>query len=206
VGEGHDHPARTLAAQLRAERPDVDVSIVDGLEPMGRVVKVVSDDAGRVVFFRGQWLWDLGFWLFARARPTRWFTQTSLTRLGGPGLMRLVRDSAPDVVVSTYPHTTEVLGRMRRSGRLDIPVVSAITDLAGMDYWASRGIDVHLITHPESIEEVRSVAGTGSRIVCVHGLTSPEFLEPLPQPVARAQLGLPESAIWVPAIGESRRL
>lgn len=163
----------------------------DGLEPMGRLVRAVSADAGRVVFFRFQWVWDLGFWFFARSQPTRWFTQAMLTRLGGSGLLRMIDEARPDVIVSTYPNTTEVLGRLRSRGRLEVPVCSAITDLAGMNYWASPGVDVHLITHPESADEVRRIAGPNARIHCVHGLTAPEFLVPLDPAAARARLGLP---------------
>ena len=39
VGEGHDRPARLLDEQLRGERPYVDVTIVDCLPSMGRVVE-----------------------------------------------------------------------------------------------------------------------------------------------------------------------
>ncbi len=191
VGEGHDLPARTLAAQLRAESPTVEVVVADGLEPMGKLVKAISADAGRIVFFRFLWVWDLGFWFFAQARPTRWFSQTLLTRIGGPGLVKLIDGIRPDVIASTYPNTTEVLGRLRRRGRIEIPVCAAITDLAALDYWASPGVDVHLITHPESIDEVLRVAGPNARVSCVHGLTAPEFLVPLDAAVARAQLDLP---------------
>ena len=191
VGEGHDLPARTLAAQLRAESPTVEVVVADGLEPMGKLVKAISADAGRVVFFRFLWVWDLGFWFFAQSPPTRWFSQTLLTRIGSPGLVKLIDDVGPDVIVSTYPNTTEVLGRLRRRGRLEIPVCSAITDLAALDYWACPGVDVHLITHPESIDEVLLVAGPNARVSCVHGLTAPEFRVPLDAAAARAQLDLP---------------
>jgi UDP-N-acetylglucosamine:LPS N-acetylglucosamine transferase len=191
VGEGHDLPARTLAAQLLAESPTVEVVVEDGLEPMGKLVKAISADAGRIVFFRFQWVWDLGFWFFAQARPTRWLSQTLLTRIGGNGLVKLIDDVRPDVIASTYPNTTEVLGRLRRLGRLDIPVCSAITDLAALDYWAGPGVDVHLITHPESIDEVRRVAGPNARVSCVHGFTAPDFRVPLDAAVARAQLDLP---------------
>ena len=71
VGEGHDLPARTLAAQLRAEQPDVDVVTEDCLPAMGRAVAAVSEGAPRVVFYRFQWLWDVGFWVFAGCAPTR---------------------------------------------------------------------------------------------------------------------------------------
>jgi processive 1,2-diacylglycerol beta-glucosyltransferase len=191
VGEGHDLPARTLAEQIRSERPDAEVIIEDALESMGRIVTAFSADAARLVFFRFQWVWDVGFWFFAGFGPTRRGSQALLTRLGGEGLARLIEGVDPDVVACTYPNTTEVLGRLRRSGRIRVPVCAAITDLAAMHYWASPGVDVHLITHPESVAEVREVAGDETRVQCVHGLTAPEFLEPHDQRVARTSLGLP---------------
>src|SRR6185312_4971419 len=89
------------------------------------------------------------------------------------------------------PNVTEVLGRLRRSGRLRAPSIAAITDLAAMHYWASRGIDVHLVTHPESIEEVRAIVGSHGAVHCVHGFTDPAFRAASSQAEARAALGLP---------------
>jgi UDP-N-acetylglucosamine:LPS N-acetylglucosamine transferase len=191
VGEGHDRPAQTLAAQLRLADAEVEVLIEDCLVAMGRAVAAVSEDAARVVFYRSQWVWDLGYWVFAGNRLTRGVSQQLITRVGGPGLMRLIGRVDPDVVVSVYPNVTEVLGRLKRSGRLRLPVVAAITDLAAMHYWASRGVDVHLVTHPESIAEVRSIVGPDATVACVHGFTLPEFREPRAQTAARTRLGLP---------------
>jgi UDP-N-acetylglucosamine:LPS N-acetylglucosamine transferase len=191
VGEGHDRPAQTLAAQLEREEPGVEVVLEDCLVAMGRAVTFISEDAPRVGFYRAQWLWDLGYWVFAENRATRELSQRLLTRVGGPGLMRLIDRIDPDVVVSVYPNVTEVLGRLKRSGRLRRPVVAAITDLAAMHYWASRGVDVHLVTHTESIAEVRSIVGPDALVACVHGFTLPEFREPRTQGDARQRLGLP---------------
>ena len=85
---------------------------------------------------------------------------------------------------------TEVLGRLRREGRIDVPVCAAITDLAALHYWATPGADIHFITHPESIAEVRAspardaecTACTGSRA----GVPRPAAMGE-----ARAALGLP---------------
>jgi len=195
VGEGHDLPARTLAAQLRDERPEVEVVTKDGLVAMGRFITAFSESGPRLVFFRVLWLWDLTFWLFARFAPIRAFGKRLLFRLGGRGMLRLVRAVDPDVVVSVYPQSTEVLGRLRRTGKLDIPVVAGITDLAAMQYWAARGVDLHLITHPESADEVREVAGNETEVRCVHGLTAPEFVEPRDTEEARRSLGLPEGKV-----------
>jgi UDP-N-acetylglucosamine:LPS N-acetylglucosamine transferase len=191
VGEGHDRPAQTLAVQLEREQPGIEVVIEDCLLAMGRAVAFVSEDAARVGFYRFQWVWDLGYWVFAGNGSTRKLSQRLITRVGGPGLLRLIERTDPDVVVSVYPTVTEVLGRLKRSGRLQLPVVAAITDLAAMHYWASRGIDVHLVTHPESIAEVRSIVGPDALVACVHGFTLPEFRERHRQEDARERLGLP---------------
>ncbi len=191
VGEGHDRPARLLAEQLREEAPLADVVVEDCLPAMGRVVAAISEGAPGVVFFRFRWLWDLGFWFFARCGSTRRLTQAALTRLASPGILGLIRTHAPDVIVSVYPNVTEVLGRLRAAGRIDVPFVAGITDLAAMHYWATPGADLHLTTHPESTAEVRAVAGADARVQAVQGFTSLEFLEPRTKLDARAALGLP---------------
>ncbi|HEX4519418.1 MAG TPA: glycosyltransferase [Gaiellaceae bacterium] len=190
VGEGHDAPARRLADQLRAERPDALVETEDCLPAMGRSVSAISEGAARVVFFRFLWLWDVGFWVFARFPLTRRITQWMLVRFGSEGLLRLIASHRPDVVVSVYPNATEVLGRLRKAGRLHVPVCAVITDLAGLRYWATPGADLHLVTHPEAIDEVREIAGTETDVHCVHGFSAPEFLIPRETDEARRALNL----------------
>jgi UDP-N-acetylglucosamine:LPS N-acetylglucosamine transferase len=191
VGEGHDLPARTLANQLRAEAPSVEVVTEDGLRVMGRAFVLLNERAPGVVFFRFQWLWDAAFWVFVAVGPTRRLTQRIIYALGSRGVLRLIHRVRPDVIVSVYPMTTAVLGGLRRKGELDIPVVAGITDLAAMHYWAAPGVDLHLLTHPESEDEVRRVAGEATGVQAVHGLTRPEFSRPCDPGAAREVLGLP---------------
>jgi UDP-N-acetylglucosamine:LPS N-acetylglucosamine transferase len=191
VGEGHDRPARTLAAQLREECPDVEIVTEDGLAAMGRIVSTMGESAPGIVFYKFQWLWDLGFWFFAGFGPTRRGTQALLERVGGGRLLRLIARTRPDAIVSVYPVTTEVLARLRGKGRIGVPVLAAITDLSALRYWAAPGADVHLLTHPESENEVRAITGGGTLVQAVHGLTGPEFARPRSRADARAELGLP---------------
>ena len=191
VGEGHDLPARTLTDQILAEEQGAEVLVEDGLALLGRPFRLVSEQVPGLIFHRARWLYDLGFWLVAGFGPSRRLARRLAIRLGGPPLLRFIEDVEPDVVVSVYPVTTEVLAAVRRSGRLRVPLVAAITDLAMMRWWAAPGVDLHLVTHPESIAEVRAVAGGESRIEVVHGLTRPEFVRPTEPAAARRSLGLP---------------
>jgi processive 1,2-diacylglycerol beta-glucosyltransferase len=201
IGEGHDRPARWLAEQLRLERPDATVVIEDSLAAMGRFVSMISETAPRVVFHRFQWLWDLGFWVFTGPAPARALVQRGLARLGAPGLLRLIDEVRPDVIVSVYPQATEVLARLRQTGRIAVPVVAGITDVAALDYWASPGADVHLVTQPEAIAEVRRIAGSDAEVHTVTGFTDPAFYAPRSRAEARAALGVSEDATLVVVSG-----
>lgn len=196
VGAGHDTPARALEAGLRARRPDARVEIIDALDLMGPLVQGAAEDTLRrtVGSDRLHWVFDLQHLLFARS-PLRAAGQAALQRTAGPRLLDAVTRRRPDVIVSTYPVSTEVLGRLRRAGRLAIPAAGAVTDLASLHYWACRGVDLHLVTHPESLPEVERIAGPGAaRAAC--GLYDDRFLDPPGRDEARLALGLdPDGAV-----------
>jgi processive 1,2-diacylglycerol beta-glucosyltransferase len=193
IGAGHDLPAALLADGIRREQPFAEVVVADGLVAMGGVVHGLVRGGSEAILERLV-IFDVEYWLVSRFRPTRALMGGLSVLVGGRGLLRLVRRTRPDVIVSTYPGTSEILGRLRRMGRLRTPCVSAITDLAALRYWAHPGIDLHLITHAESRAEVARIAGSAADIRHVRGLTRPEFAAPPARAEARERLALPASA------------
>jgi processive 1,2-diacylglycerol beta-glucosyltransferase len=175
---------------LLAARPDAVVETRDGIAEAGGIVqKLVGQEAPLQKRWLN-WFFDLEYWVLFRVAPVRGFITWLGSRIGRPIVQRIIAETRPDVIVSTYPGTTEVLGRMRRWGDVQVPVVSAITDLSALRMWASRGVDLHLVTHAESEPEVRTIAPE-SRVVWVRGMTSAEFDTPVDQRAARAALDLP---------------
>ena len=190
IGEGHDLPARAVAREFTDEDPDAQVSIVNGLPAMGGVLTKVLRENSAFMFQFIPWWFDFQYRLFMKVAPTRWLARTLLRLLGSRGLMRLIRSHDPDLIVSTYPGVTCVLGELRRRGTLDVPCYSSITDLAGLHFWAHPGIDLHFITHPESAEEVEKIAGPGS-LRWAKPPTSSSFLAFRERGEARRALALP---------------
>jgi processive 1,2-diacylglycerol beta-glucosyltransferase len=146
------------------------------------------------VLRRLPWLFELQYWLITTFPPTIWLAQRLGVWLGGRGMVRLLGAARPDVVVSTYPGATEVLGRLREAGRVEVPMAAAVTDLAALRYWAHRAFELHLVIHAESADEVASVIGRREGIRHVRGLVRPEFEHPPSRAQARASLGLPAEA------------
>ncbi len=196
IGEGHDLPARVIKADLEAELPEATVEIDNGLEAMGKLVSAVVRGGSRFTFRWANWLFDAQYWLITKFGPTRWLAHHLMYLLGARGLVRMINRHEPDVVISTYPGTTAVLGMLRQNRRLEVPVQSAITDLAGLRYWAHPGVDLHYVTHPESIEEVEKLAGPGS-VEWARPPISPAFLMPRTRRDAREALDIPAHARMV---------
>jgi UDP-glucose 4-epimerase len=190
IGEGHDLPARAVAREFKDEDPDAQISIVNGLPAMGPVLTRVLRENSQFMFRWVPWWFNFQYLLFMYFTPTRWLSRRLLTAFGRRGLMRLIRAHDPDLIVSTYPGVTAVLGELRRKGRLDVPCYSSITDLAGLHFWAHPGIDRHFVTHPESIEEVERIAGEGS-VIWAKPPTSTGFLAARARADARRALSLP---------------
>ena len=182
IGEGHDLPARVLADGLT--KRGADVTIEDGLNAMGPLLDRAAAGGARVMSYRGRALLDLEYVFAARFPPSRAAAKALLARVGRPGLVELIERTRPDAIVTTYPGANGPLAWLRRHGRLDVPVISAITDLSSLHYWAMPGIDAHLIVHPESAAEVRRIA-PDSEIVAVRGLTRPGFYDLPPRTTER---------------------
>jgi UDP-glucose 4-epimerase len=193
IGEGHDLPARIIKADLEEEVPGVEVEIANGLDAMGRLCAAVLRSGSRVTFRWMPWLFDVQYWLITKFAPARWLFHHIGYLVGGRGLMKLIAERHPDTVISTYPGVTAVLGMLRENRRLDIPVQSAITDLAGLRYWAHPGVDLHYVTHPESIEEVERLVGPGT-VEWVRPPISRDFLMPRTRRDAREALDVPAHA------------
>ena len=139
IGAGHDLPAALLADAIRVRENAADVVVLDGLAAGGRAARAVARGGAEVVLERAPVIFDAEYWLIARWSLTRRVAGRLAMALGARGLLATIARIGPDVIVSTYPGTSEVLGRLRRSGRVTVPCVSAITDLAALHWWAHLG-------------------------------------------------------------------
>src|SRR5579862_788588 len=189
-GEGHATAARVLERDLR-ER-GAEVVVVDAMERgLGRLIPLVSRDAYHLQTRLLRWSYGLEYFLFTRVPPVRWIGRRGLSTFAGRPLRRLIRKVDPDVVVSTHPAVTNVLGFLRRRGRLRLPVVATITDFGVHPLWSHRGVDLHLVMHEAVVPDVEKVAGLGSAAV-VAPIVAPEFSRNGERRAARRGLGLPE--------------
>lgn len=162
VGEGHLAAARVVADDLRAAAPLTEVTTLDALELLGPVLRLLLRDAYRAQLRYLPWVFALLFTLFLRVRLLRSAGRLLLAVFAGRRMQTALEALSPDLVISTYPAATSVLGTLRRRRRLDIPAYATVTDLGGVQFWAHRGIDLHLVMHPKLVALVEREVGAES--------------------------------------------
>jgi processive 1,2-diacylglycerol beta-glucosyltransferase len=188
VGEGHIAAGRAISEGL--EELGIRPTVCDGLAALGRLPRHVIRNGYRFQLRVAPATYSATYWIGAHVAPVRTLGAWALGQVGRRGLRRLVRRHRPDVIVSTHPAITCVLGRMRLRRQLAVPVCATITDLADFAFWSHPGTDLHLVTHPRAIERVERFAGGGSA-AHVGPIVSRRFLEIREPGEARRALGLP---------------
>ncbi|MBO0731629.1 MAG: glycosyltransferase, partial [Acidimicrobiaceae bacterium] len=203
MGAGHDGAARELASRIAEAGHDVEVRdfLDSGPLHMGAALRrgyefelrhaPAAYDATYRFWHRAPWLCPLVAWLVAalsRRRVLRWVGASRLRRTRLSSSQTAAR--AADVVVSTYPLATLALGRLRRQGRLRVPVVNFITDFGVHPLWVHKGVDVNLAVHRRPAEVASSRSGRPS-LAC-GPVVSSAFHRPSPEErsLARARFGL----------------
>jgi processive 1,2-diacylglycerol beta-glucosyltransferase len=192
VGEGHIAAARAIVAELEDEDAELEIVLVDALDGIGHVLRFILCDLYHWQFGHVARVYGLFYRLLERSSLCRGIGQLALVSFGSRPLLRMIEQIDPDIIVSTHPPVTCVLGHLRRSDRIREPVVATITDLDGLGFWVHPGADLHLVMHESCVAQVERLAGLGSAR-CARPLLTPAFREPTTRAQARRALGLPEA-------------
>jgi processive 1,2-diacylglycerol beta-glucosyltransferase len=186
MGAGHDGAARELVSRLHDEGHDAEMRDFVLAAPLhlGRFIRSAYEFQMRHM----AWTYDLTYRLWyllpflcpPLAQVLAWTT--------GRNVQRWATDYRADVVVSTYPLSSTVLGELRARGKLDVPVVNFITDFGVHPLWVHPHTDLNLAVHPRPALEASTRSGRPA--IATGPMVSPRFRLLQDREATRAVLGL----------------
>ncbi len=178
-GEGHVRAAQALAAAVERLDPGRPVRIVDYFEyvspAMNRLARrLYVGSVRRVPLLYGKW------YNATRAIPEDSLIQRTLDHYRVDSLRRLLDDTRPAAVVSTFPIPAGVLSTLRRERGYDVPSAVAVTDYTVHSQWIHSGIDLYMVGH-EELRQGLIARGLPPEHVVVTGIPiDPRFGDPHP--------------------------
>ncbi|SBT42494.1 UDP-N-acetylglucosamine:LPS N-acetylglucosamine transferase [Micromonospora narathiwatensis] len=187
VGGGHDAAAAELTRRLRGRGFVVDR--LNFLDVLPRPAHWAFKEMYRGILRWLPWGYDVLFALGNRSQ----FSVSVLRLLLRPVRHRMRHAIPPDtrVVVTTYPFANQLLGPLRRQGRLNVPLITYVTDFVLHPTWHSPGVDAYCaVRHAEVYP---ASAADDIDVTVVQPLVSPAFTTPaaVDRRLARQRFGLP---------------
>ncbi|TXR55455.1 MGDG synthase family glycosyltransferase [Quadrisphaera setariae] len=153
VGAGHDGAAAELASRLRAAGAVSEVrDLLDGLP---RAAQLFLRDGYAVAVARAPHVFEAVFRGMER-RGLVWRVEQEICALGASAVQGWLEEVRPDVVVSTYPLSSQLLGQEAEAGRLAVPFVTYCTDPAVHASWLHPRAAAHLTVTEATAEQGRA--------------------------------------------------
>lgn len=157
MGAGHDQTAAELGRRFAEQ--GATVRIVDLLDilPFGIGHAIARGYA--LMLRRAPWLYDAIYQVFfvphARLQPST----SPLVLLAAGRLQSIVDEFGPTAVVSTFHEAGQVVGRLRRDGRLTVPGIVVVTEVVPHMLWLAEGNDLFCCLYPAIADEVHRRTG-----------------------------------------------
>lgn len=187
IGAGHDGAARELARRLAARGvPSVRHDFLDML-PAGLGGTLRDTYARQLRTAPESW-----GWLLDRMAGPR-LSAGAAALSSGLAASRMLAAIGADAcaVVSTYPLASQVLGRLRRTGRLNVPAAAVMTDPSVHPLCVADGIDLHLAPGRHTAAQIHAM---NAPVLTVSPIVDPAF-RPVrdrdEKQAIRRRLGLP---------------
>ncbi|HEX5542901.1 MAG TPA: glycosyltransferase [Micromonospora sp.] len=187
IGAGHDAAAAELASRLGEQGLRVDRLNVLSLLP--RPLHIAVRETYRNMLRWLPWSYQAIFTISGRSR----LYPALIRAVTRPAARRMLDWLPPDtgIIVTTWPFANQLLGPLRRDGRIPAPVITYVTDFVVHPTWVSPGVDIYCVIHHEALQQAKTNGASDVRVVCP--LVSARFSQSdLSRRQARRRFGLPE--------------
>lgn len=82
---------------------------------------------------------------------------TKVNSLISKKLIPLMNEYNPDVIITTHPFSTEMVSRLKGSGKIKAPIVCIMTDYAPHRTWINDNVDAYVVANDEMIKSMYSM-------------------------------------------------
>ncbi len=177
AGSGHQKAAEAVAAALQASKGNHQVQMLDALDKADRWYRWCFTDGYLQLIQKARLLWGVLYGLSDIPFLTglsRWVHRVN-NAWHGKGLEDFLSDQRPDVVIGTHFFPMEVAAFVKRSRRIDMKLITVITDYVPHTWWTADGIDLYVVGSSITREDLLKRGIPDSRIQVLGVPIHPKF-------------------------------
>lgn len=143
TGAGHTLAARSFKEALTAAGHDVE--IIDAFKESGKVLNTVVEQGYKQLVERLPDLYRKMYNAFDEYSKVYEVVFSSAKKIMQKDLLPDIERIHPDLIVSTHPIVTNVLGQLKQEGDLDYPILAFVTDYKIHEVYLNPTIDAYVV-------------------------------------------------------------
>lgn len=144
TGAGHTLAAKSLEKALSKDNNDV--KIIDAFKEGGNFINTMVTKGYQRLVENLPFLYRFLYKEFdSKSKSTELFLKET-SRLINKNILNNIAEENPDIVISTHPIVTNFLGRLKKQGKIDVPILAFITDFKIHDMYLNDTIDAYVVS------------------------------------------------------------
>ena len=188
-GMGHVRAAEAIIEAIRQKQPTAEIMHLDCGELINKSFNSILKTTYLGMIKYTPKLWGKFYYGTSRIRPDSMF-QRYLNTLGQNDFKQYIDSLKPDLIICTYPTVAGVLAHLRENGKLDVPIITVITDYVVHSQWIHHGVDMFVVGCKD-VSKGLVARGIEPKRICATGIpVSPKFEKILNRKTISAKLGL----------------
>lgn len=144
IGTGHNQAAAAIGQELRSQRPQAQIDIIDFLQYGSYYRGSLLRETYLKILHLFPEVFDFLFrWTAGKGQQVKsLFAYSSKKRI-----TELRRQFKPHILVFTHPFPCAAACYLKRQGVLDLPVAAVVTDFGVHPFWIYREVDAYFVAH-----------------------------------------------------------
>lgn len=162
VGAGHTQAANAIGAEIKRLFPAARVTIADFMGGESSSLNALLKDTYLTMISLSPHIYD---------RLYRWTqvhrssgVQNLLARAMKRSMLRLYVLHRPDLIIFTHPFPCGAAAYLRRSGRIDAPLVGVVTDFSAHPLWVYDEVDLYFVAAAETRTDLVRLGVAAERV------------------------------------------
>lgn len=132
-GGGHLSAANAIKEALENNYDDIEVQVIDCMEYLNKAINYLTVKSYEELTKKAPKVWGKVY--KASRKGVIAGVSNSTNKMLANKLGKLIDDKKPDVIISTHPFSTQMCAILKKRGKLNIKVATALTDFKYHEQW-----------------------------------------------------------------------
>lgn len=176
-GGGHKSAANAIKKHIEENYEEFNVTAVDCIEYISKIINKITTGAYNQMAKKAPWAWKRVY--FGSEKGFLSKISNGMNKLMAKKLYHLIEEENPNIIVSTHPFATQMVGRLKRKGKINCKVSTIMTDFEIHSQWLqeSEYIDNYFVAQTGMKESMVKLGINSSKIYVTGIPMSERFLE-----------------------------